>query len=128
MNNDRLIKATPVFKPNEIICLEYQNSCVYGEAIQVIPQRRLCWFRPLFMITYSAEINANDRQERITDLRSCSDLLWPICLFRSALDVEVLPFLTADRDREKAAIDRFQSSSRFNQFIKQVWQDNQDKF
>ena len=37
-------------KENQIVCLEYESNNLYGEVIQLIPLRQLCWFRPLCLI------------------------------------------------------------------------------
>jgi hypothetical protein len=37
-------------KVSQIVCLEHQSSHLYGEVIQLIPQRQLCWFRPLCLV------------------------------------------------------------------------------
>lgn len=37
-------------KVSQIVCLEHQNSKLYGEVIQLIPHRKLCWFRPLCLL------------------------------------------------------------------------------
>lgn len=37
-------------KVNQIVCLEHQSSNLYGEVIQLIPHRQLCWFRPLCLV------------------------------------------------------------------------------
>jgi hypothetical protein len=41
-------------KVSQIVCLEHQSSHLYGEVIQLIPQRQLCWFRP-FCLVISAD-------------------------------------------------------------------------
>ncbi|MBF2050328.1 MAG: hypothetical protein EDM05_018990 [Leptolyngbya sp. IPPAS B-1204] len=74
----------------EILCLEYQDTALYGEAIQIIQERNLCWLRPLALLQQT-------QQERalpiLYDLRQGSDLLCPHTLIRTALDTEVLPIL-----------------------------------
>ncbi|PSB11192.1 hypothetical protein C7B62_06475 [Pleurocapsa sp. CCALA 161] len=37
-------------KMGQIVCLEHQGSNLYGEVIQLIPDRQLCWFRPLCLV------------------------------------------------------------------------------
>ena len=37
-------------KVNQIVCIEHQGNSLYGEVIQLITDRQLCWFRPLCMI------------------------------------------------------------------------------
>ena len=43
-------------KVNQIVCLEHHQSGLYGEVIQLIPHRNLCWFRPLCLVI------SNDRE------------------------------------------------------------------
>lgn len=118
------------FKSGQIVCLESNNHALYGEVIQVITQRQLCWVRPLTVATIintdssSFEVNA-DRE--IIDLRSASDLLLPLTLFRASYDTEVIYILTELATKEQTA-DKQQLSTYLNSFIRQVWQDNQEKF
>lgn len=37
-------------KENQIVCLEHKGNNLYGEVIQLIDDRQLCWFRPLCLI------------------------------------------------------------------------------
>ena len=37
-------------KVNQIVCLEHQGNNLYGEVIQLITERQLCWFRPLCLV------------------------------------------------------------------------------
>ncbi|MEM7590608.1 MAG: hypothetical protein AAF383_03655 [Cyanobacteria bacterium P01_A01_bin.83] len=57
-------------KANQIACLEYNNVKLYGEVIQLIPHRQMCWFRPIYLI-YSRLQNAslsNNFSETFTEL------------------------------------------------------------
>ena len=80
--------------PTEIVCLEHQNLCLYAELIQVITARQRCWVRPL-CLSVAPEVIASPQLNRsvIYDLRTCSDLLWPLGFFRPAVDLEVIPLL-----------------------------------
>ncbi len=113
------------FKTNEIICLENHDTCLYGEVIQILPNRGLCWFRPMCLIVSDA---ADSSLEQIVDLQSGSDLLWPINLFRAALDTEVIGFLSQLKDRDRFSASKTSNRQCLNKFVRQVWQDNQDKF
>lgn len=63
------------------------------------------------------------QESAIYDLRMGSDLLWPISLFRPALDTEVIPLLTMlDTSDSQTAQDQL------NWFVRQVWQANQSDF
>jgi len=131
------IKADLPFQVNQIICLEHQYTCLYGEVIQLIPQRGLCWFRPLFMaIGQSSRRSAiaNSQSDdlcldpELINLQSGSDLLWPISLFRNSLDTEVIPFLTQLNDSNKQLAHKSVNHQRLHQFVQKVWQANKDKF
>jgi hypothetical protein len=124
-----------IFKSGQIVCLESDNYGLYGEVIQVITQRQLCWVRPLTIAiaisnydssTYdlSSKINA-DRE--IIDLRSASDLLLPLTLFRASYDTEAI-YILAELAAKQQTTDRQQISVILNNFVQRIWQDNQDKF
>lgn len=49
--NDVLFNAPRVpLKVNQIACLEHDNANLYGEVIQLVPLRQLCWFRPMCLV------------------------------------------------------------------------------
>ncbi len=109
------IRST-AFKPSQIVCLEFYDECLYGEVIQVVEQRQICWVRPLMIVK---------QEVLIADLRSSSDLLLPLCLFRQSFDTEIISFLTQ--------LNQLPASNQsppfdLNLFIQKVWQTNQDKF
>jgi hypothetical protein len=119
-----------IFKSGQIVCLESGNDALYGEVIQVISQRQLCWVRPLTIAvtvnTHSSsfEINAN---REIIDLRSSSDLLLPLTLFRASYDTEAIYILTELAAKEQTA-DKQQMSTYLHNFVQRIWQDNQNRF
>jgi hypothetical protein len=89
------IEMTP-FLPGQILCLEAPKTYLYSETIQTIPDRQLCWARPLALVTAQGEQGEGFEPNLIyTDLRESSDLLLPIAWFRVALDTEVIPVLMA---------------------------------
>ena len=172
------------FKESQIICLEHEATCLYGEVIQLIPARGMCWFRPICMTVSNIKGDGVcDERYDLIRLRSSSDLLWPTTLFRSALDTEVISLLVDSDDstqenlpdrnawqphsniasvpspledkelskqiapaiqqnpvlsaesglqgenpHKKAQQERSTSRQRLNQFIREVWAANQDKF
>lgn len=118
-----------LFTVKQIICLEHQNACLYGEVIQLLPQRQLCWFRPMCMTKDDFSGNFNDASSDVINLKSCSDLLWPMILFRPALDTEVISFLhLLSNDAAESSVQKGSSAQYLNKFIQQVWQSNKDKF
>jgi hypothetical protein len=130
-NNNQIFNSVSDFKDRQIVCLEHQHICLYGEVIQVIHQRKLCWVRPLIIAiatyndryNYLSEFSNIEEFEEFIDVRDTSDLLWPIDLFRLALDTEVIPVLSklenvtfnndGDSDRK--------NSQKLHWFIKEVW-------
>ncbi|MBW4647691.1 MAG: hypothetical protein KME06_03185 [Kastovskya adunca ATA6-11-RM4] len=121
------IPSISVFQPHQIVCLEHEMSCLYAEVVQVATKRQICWVRPLLLSETLVAPSESDRPI-VYDLRQGADLLWPVSLFRPALDTEVIPLLvqleTADREPESFQIARQQ----FNCFIQQVWQAYKSEF
>ncbi|MEX0268799.1 hypothetical protein AB3R30_06645 [Leptolyngbyaceae cyanobacterium UHCC 1019] len=80
------------FQPSQIVCLEHDSSRLYAEVVQVAEQRRVCWVRPLALVTGDLAI-AQSALPELYDLRQGSDLLLPIALFRVAIDTEIMPVI-----------------------------------
>ena len=106
------------FKPNQTVCLEYYNERLYGEVIQVIEQRQTCWVRPILVV---------QQEFLVRDLRSSSDLILPLCLFRQCFDTEVIPFLTQLQQSDEIATHKIPPFN-LNLFVQRVWRTNEDKF
>jgi hypothetical protein len=104
------------FQPGQIVSLEHCDKNLYAEVIEVVVSRQLCWVRPLLL--------ANHTQEPpiITDLRDASDLLWPIQLFRPALDTEVITLLSQVLVKEPKGEPDLATKQQLHQFIQQMWQ------
>ncbi|MBE9056464.1 hypothetical protein [Sphaerospermopsis sp. LEGE 08334] len=108
------------FQPGQIVSLDYGNRNLYAEVIQVVTERNLCWVRPLLLANFTHELPL------ITDLRDASDLLWPVNLFRTALDTEVISLLSQLLPKEPKADTDTVAQQQLNQFIHQLWQACQD--
>ncbi len=115
------------FKPSQIVCLEHKNYCLYGEVVQVITNRELCWVRPLILAELSVDSQKFESfisDPKIVDVRLTSDLIFPIKFFRAALDVEVMPILThlekMDLTSEKIQRAKYELQG----FIKGLWIEN----
>ena len=65
--------------------------------------------------------------KQLINLCSGSDLLWPVSLFRAALDMEVIGWLANLDDGDKH-IQQTSSRQCLNQFVQQVWEANKEKF
>jgi hypothetical protein len=109
----------------QIVCLEHQQTYLYGEVIQIIACRQMAWVRPLLLCRKSSFIvdTPSEHQPSVFDLRQGADLFWPLKLFRPAIDTEVLPlwaqFQAWDLQPEQ---DKATSRHQLHQFIQQVWQ------
>lgn len=114
-------------KHNQIVCLEHQNKCLYGEVIQLIPERQLCWFRPICIVTLD-ETGQYLPKSRLIDLQLGADLLWPVGLFRPVLDTEIVPFWGKLDDVSNLMLPKKSSRRHLNSFVTLFWQDNKDKF
>ena len=86
------------FSPNQVVCIEQGERLLFAEVVQMVPERSRCWARPLAI----AQIMHNSLSlELLHDLRESAHLLLPAVLFRSALDVEMMPLMTALYHPEK---------------------------
>ena len=107
---------SPNFQTGQIVSLDYGNTNLYAEVIQVVTERDLCWVRPILLANLTQEVPI------IMDMRYASDLLWPINLFRPALDIEVISLLSQLLPKElKADLDTV-AQLQLHQFIYQFWQ------
>ena len=125
--DDFVSNPAPPFRANQIICLEHDNACLYGEAIQFIAHRGLCWFRPWCLII-GLQDSSSSEPARSIDLQAAADLLWPAVLFRPALDTEVLDYLTLLQNTERNLGDRSTNKQYLTKFVRQVWLDNREQF
>ena len=108
---------TQEFQAGQIVYLEEGNTRLYAEVIQVVVSRQLCWVRPLLL-----EINSGEESE-ISDLRKAFDLIWPINLFRPALDVEAIGLISQVLLEEpKAEATPNFCKEQLHEFINRLWQ------
>ena len=120
------------FQPCEIVCLEWNSSYLYGEVVQTITDRQVCWVHPLALSVGSLNsLTAEDESLVCYDLRESADLLLPTVLFRSAFDTEVLPLITQlhNSDAEAhSAWSRRDVQHQVNQLIKQLCKAHPEAF
>jgi hypothetical protein len=109
------------FQPGQIVSLKHGDMNLYAEVIQVVTSRQLCWVRPLVLVNFIFE------SPQITDLRDGSDLLWPINLFRPALDTEVMTILTQILVKEPKSEPDSAAKQQLHQFINSAWQEYQEE-
>ena len=116
------------FQPSQIVCLEHEGTCLYTEVIQIVESRQLCWVRPLMLATFPLPADRVPLSPALYDLRQGADLVWPLSLFRTTLDTEVIPLL-AQLQASKAQSDGCQQAHlQLSHFVRQVWQAHQTLF
>ncbi len=121
----------PSFAPYQIVCLEHQQSYLYGEVIQVIESKNLCWMRPLLLVVFPRVVGTVDNfleAKELLDLRFTSDVAYPLPLFRPALDTEVIPLIGQLETLDETKEPNPSSKQTLRQFLEQIWQDNQEHF
>ncbi len=115
----------------QILCLEQDQTSLYGEAIQIVAERNLCWFRPLLLC------RIQDDEPVLLDLRQGADLLCPFSLLRPTFDVEVLPLLVQlellkAEPAEPGLLHQIHPNAgahqQLQQFVHQVWQAHPEAF
>lgn len=121
-------QTCPQFTSHQIVCIEGKTAFLYGEVIEVIVKRQLCWARPLLLAQFN-DVSVTPRTnfptiDRIIDLSEGSDLVLPLSLFRSALDTETIPLITRLNSLDSSLEDKHMVSKELNCFIQQVWQEN----
>jgi len=119
------------FAPYQIVCLEHQQSYLYGEVIQVIESKNLCWMRPLLLAVFPCGMGTVDNfveAKELLDLRFTSDVAYPVALFRPALDTEVIPLIGQLEILEETKEPNAGSKQKLRQFLEQICQDNQEYF
>ncbi len=114
------------FQPRQIACLEHENTRLYTEVIEVVLSRQICWVRPLMLVVSAAGNDvlpvASPEQLTLYDLRLGADLLWPVKLFRPALDTEVIPLLVQLNDPDAQTTDNSDAHQQLSCFVREVWQ------
>jgi hypothetical protein len=108
------------FKPGQIVSLECGDACLHSEVIQVVEARQVCWVRPLMLVVL---VSGKDSSEEYTlsDLRDGADLLWPLSLFRAAVDTEVISLLTQLHSLDSEKKDAVIASRQLKDFVDRVW-------
>lgn len=109
------------FQAGQIVFLEYRQSRLYAEVIQVVVERNLCWVRPLLLVNQEYEA------PQVTDLRSTSDLLWSKNWFQAAVDTQVIGLYSQFLSKEPKPELSQKAKQQLHQFIQQLWQANQNK-
>lgn len=115
---------------HQIFYLEQGENRLYGELIQFVEERHLCWLRPIALYcpsTSGASTGAAFSGAAFYDLRQGADLICPDTLLRLAMDSEVLPILAQLHDlKDEAALSH--NAERLRQFVQQLWQAEPEAF
>ncbi len=123
--------AVNQLQANQIVCLEQDNFCLYCEVIQIIPQRKYCWVRPLLLVFFNSSINylsSLSIADKAISLQHSSDLLLPGSLFRLAFDTEILPLFSLLQELDVSSETNNQVQQELNCCIQKVWQANRNLF
>lgn len=122
------ISSAYTFQPRQIVCLEYKNTRLYAEVIEVVASRQVCWVRPLVLAVSATEDDLDSLlltsldSLTVYDLRQGSDLVWPVRSFRPALDTEVIPLVMQLNDQETQTADTQEAHQQLSRFVREVWQ------
>jgi hypothetical protein len=116
-----LMGFTLNFKPGQIVSLECGDACLHSEVIQVVEARQVCWVRPLMLVVL---VSGKDLSEdySLSDLRNGADLLWPLSLFRAAVDTEVISLLSQLQSLDSEKKDAVIASRQLKDFVDRVWE------
>ncbi len=122
------------FKPGQIVRLTCKTMSLYTEVIQVVPQRQICWVRPLLLVEsiFNGEPNWGQSEPEsppiLYDLRQGSDLILPLSLFCAALDTEVIPLMMQLDAYSGKTPELSSAHQQLQTFVHQVWQTYPEAF
>lgn len=115
------------FKSGQIVSLECGDACLHSEVIQVVEARQVCWVRPLMLVVLGSG-NESSAEYTLSDLRDGADLLWPLSLFRAAVDTEVISLLTQLHSLDSEKKDAVIASRQLRDFVDRVWEADPSAF
>lgn len=139
------------FVSGQIVALDDSYGIFYGEVIQTVLPRKMCWVRAIAIaiaedvantlkVSYP-DLNLNfktignnleifsDSNIVLINLYRNVDLLFPLDLFRVAFDTEVIPLLEIIRgDSYSCPNDAQSSRGCLNWFLQEIWHNHRDKF
>ena len=120
-----------LFTPQQIVYLTDHCHRLYCEVIQVVESRQLCWVRPLCLVDMTEEKEIYSHlfaPKLLIDVRSTSDLLYPINLFKPALDTEVLPLLSHLSSPDYPVNNNPLAREKLHKFVTKVFQEYSELF
>ncbi|MEO0533631.1 MAG: hypothetical protein AAF215_07160 [Cyanobacteria bacterium P01_A01_bin.123] len=112
--------------PHQIVYLEHGTTRLYAEVIDIVHTRQLCWARPLMLVVSSEALTGNWADistlalEELYNLKDSPDIIWPLCLFQPALDIEVFQLLS-NLQRKDASISQSAGIQHMQRFVHQLW-------
>ncbi len=129
-------------RPQQIVCLEHQDMCLYAEIVQIAETTFTSWLRPVVLhITDPEPLSGShnglgasllspviEATPTVYDLRQGADLLWPLGLFRLALDTELIPLLAQLPALSIKTETQPEAHRQLCRFIQQVWEANPSAF
>ena len=121
-----------MFVPNQIVYLKGGHAQLYGEVIQALDTRQICWVRPIALVydRPSAEGHHSPKdgtEPEIYLLPDGPDLLWPTNQFRLALDTDVLPLLASiNRTKAPEAATQPTAHQRLQEFVRTLWDEQSE--
>lgn len=118
------MEVSQVFQPYQIVCLEHLGRYLYAEVIQIVENRGMLWIRPLMLAVWPSGTRDpfQESPRSLYDLREGADLVWPIHLFRLALDTEVISlFAQLENSASPAPETAKMNHQQLRGFVQQVW-------
>lgn len=96
----------------QIVAINHDKTCLYGELVQSMESRKTCWLRPLLLCIQ----NPTDEARFVIDLRSGPDIICPDDVVQPALDTEWLA-LSHQLHYPKQTCDFSQANQYLRQFL-----------
>lgn len=108
-----------MLQPSQIVRASTLNYQFFGEVIDVVTEREVCWIRPLLLV------QKGEKETKI-DVRQGSDIVFPLSCFEPALDGDLLPFLN-DLVKDDYYGSTFVSNHpQLTQFLRELLKQNKD--
>jgi hypothetical protein len=109
-----------MFSTNQIICLDFQNSSLYCEVIDLAQSQNLGWLRPVILVDSSDDKDQLTRQGEVYDLRYSSDLLWNVEKFRHVFDTEYIEFISQLEEYDWTEDKAFFARQKLREFLLEI--------
>lgn len=97
----------------QVVYIKYENTCLYGELIQTMEERRTCWLRPLSLCIDAGE----DTATSVHNLSNGPDIICPHHLVQPALDTDWVPLAATMAEAQEPC-----NFSEANQYLRQFLQ------